>query len=326
MNKITKAALKAVLYPLFWRYVSMPGKSFKGRPVQLTGDQLALQAALTARIEALSTTIGIRHHNHGSSLSTAATHIQTSFEELGFKPFVQQFEFKGTPMHNIGVIIPGRNKAAKWVVAGAHYDTVPTTPGADDNASGVAALLELAKRLKDTNPERTICLCAYANEEHNGGAWENMGSYAHARSLKEQGIEVEGMISLEMLGYFSQEEGSQKYPFPFNLFYPTKGNFIGFVANTDSADFVRYCIEQFRLVATVPSEGTAAPEKFGDIGRSDHWAFWRHGWPAFMLTDTSNFRTPYVHTMQDTIDTLDLDSMTRVVVGIEAVILKLANR
>jgi hypothetical protein len=325
MNKIGKAVLKALLYPLFWRYVSMPGKSFKGLARPLTSDEVSLRTALTERVEALSGTIGIRHHYHGSSLSNAASYIHSSFEELGFKPRLQQFEFKGTPMHNIEVIIPGQRRPQQWVVIGAHYDTVPTTPGADDNASGVAALLELARRLKDTRPDCTICLCAYANEEHNGGQWENMGSFAHARSLKEQGTDVIGMISLEMLGYFSEEEGSQKYPFPFNIFYPTKGNFIGFVANTRSAKFVRYCLEQFRLVATVPSEGAAAPERFGDIARSDHWSFWQHGYPAFMLTDTSNFRSPYVHTMQDTSDSLNYDSMTRVVKGIEAVILKLAN-
>ena len=325
MNKIGRIALRALFYPLFWRYISMPGKSFKGKPAPLNSDQMALRTALLERVGALSGTIGIRHHTHGSSLSTAASYIHKSFEELGFQPRLQEFDFKGTPMHNIEVIIPGQRRRQQWLVIGAHYDTVPTTPGADDNASGVAGLLELAKRLKDSNPDCTICLCAYANEEHNGGKWENMGSYAHARSLKEKGTDVIGMISLEMLGYFSDEEGSQKYPFPFNLFYPTQGNFIGFVANTKSAKFVRYCVEQFRLVAQVPSEAAAAPERFADISRSDHWGFWQHGYPAFMLTDTSNFRTPYVHTMQDTPDTLDFEKMTRVVSGIEAVIRKLAN-
>jgi Zn-dependent M28 family amino/carboxypeptidase len=325
MNSIGRAALKALLYPLFWRYVSMPGKSFKGLPGHFTSDEVSLKTALAEHVEALSVGVGIRHHNHGASLSKAASYINSSFEQLGFKPRLQQFEFAGVPMHNIEVIIPGRNGAKKYVVIGAHYDTVPTTPGADDNASGVAALIELARRLKDTRPDCTICLVAYANEEHNGGGWDNMGSYAHARGLKQQGIDVVGMISLEMLGYFDQSEGSQKYPFPFNLFYPTTGNFIGFVGNTKSASFVRFCLQEFRLAASVPCEGVAAPERFSDIARSDHWSYWQHGYPALMLTDTSNFRNPYLHTMQDTYDTLNYESLTRVVKGIEAVVSKLAN-
>ena len=324
MNSVARTALKALLYPFFWRYVNMPGKSFKGRPGHFTSDEVSLQSALAELIEALSATIGIRHHDRGDSLSASADYIAKSFEKLGFKPRLQQFEFAGVPMHNVEVIIPGR-KLAKYVVIGAHYDTVPHTPGADDNASGVAALLELARRLIDTRPDCTICLVAFANEEDNGGAWEGMGSYAHARGLKERGIDVVGMISLEMLGYFDQSEGSQKYPFPFNLFYPTTGNFIGFVGNTKSADFVRFCLRQFRLAASVPSEGVAAPERFSDIARSDHWSYWQHDYPALMVTDTSNFRNPHLHTMQDTSDSLNFDSMTRVVKGIEAVVLKLAN-
>jgi len=325
MNKLTRGVLKALLYPVFWRYVSMPGKSFKGRPGSFTSDENSLQAGLEAHIRSLSETIGIRHHNLGETLSTSAAYIVSAFEKLGFTPRLERFEFQGIPMHNVEVIIPGRNRASEWVVVGAHYDTVPTTPGADDNASGVAGMLELARRLKDTKPDRTICLVAYANEEHNGGKWENMGSYAHARGLKEKGVNVIGMISLEMLGYFDEAEGSQKYPFPFNLFYPTRGNFIGFVANTMSADFVRQCLATFRKTARVPSEAVAAPERFRDIARSDHWAFWQHGYPAFMVTDTSNFRNPHVHLMTDTIDTLNMAAMTQVMVGIEAVVTDLAN-
>jgi hypothetical protein len=325
MNRIVRKVLKTLLHPFFRRYVDMPGKSFMGQPGTFTSDEVSLRTALAEHIDALSGKIGVRHHTRGATLSAAASYIQSSFEKLGFEPRLQQFEFAGWPMHNVEVIIPGNKRASQYLVLGAHYDTVPHTTGADDNASGVAALLELARRLKDTKPDCTICLVAYANEEHNGGKWENMGSYAHARSLKEQGIDVVGMISLEMLGYFSEAEGSQHYPFPFNLFYPTKGNFIGFVGNTGSADFVKFCLREFRLKASVPSEGAAAPEKYKDIARSDHWSYWQHGYPALMLTDTSNFRNPFVHTILDTADSLNFDSMTRVVKGIEAVVLKLAS-
>lgn len=317
--------MKALLYPLFRRYVKMPGKSFTGKLGTLSNDELLLKERLEAHIRALSATIGIRHHSHGQTLSASAAYIASSFEQLGFTPRLECFEFDSVPMHNIEVVIPGRNSTAEWVVIGAHYDTVATTPGADDNASGVAAILELARALKETSPECTICLAAYANEEHNGGTWEQMGSFTHARGLKQKGIKVKGMISLEMLGYFDETEGSQKYPFPFNLFYPTRGNFIAFVANSASADFVRSCLATFRKYARVPSEGVAAPEKFRDIARSDHWSFWQHGYPAFMVTDTSNFRNPHLHKMSDTVETLDLASMTMVVKGIEETVKELAN-
>jgi Zn-dependent M28 family amino/carboxypeptidase len=303
----------------------MPGVSFTGRPAAFGEAESQLQRALFGHVQALAVDIGVRHDTVQGSLDAAAACIAQAFQAIGFEPRLEAFLFRALTMHNVEAIIPGRNPSAPWLVFGAHYDTVKQTGGADDNASGVAALLELARLLKDSRPECTICFVAYANEEHNGGAFENMGSFAHARGLKESGVKVKAMIALEMLGYFDPAEGSQKYPFPFNLFYPTRGDFIGFVGNSRSASLVRFVVRAFRCRAQIASEGVAAPERFADIARSDHWSYWQHGWPALMVTDTSNFRNPHLHTAGDTPETLDYQSMTRVVLALERVARELAS-
>jgi len=326
MHRLVRGSIRALLYPLFYRYVKMPGRSFKGQPAHFSHEEVALRSALQNHVQVLSGDIGVRHHDLGESLDASAAYIRSSFEKLGYTPRLERFEFGGHVMHNVEVLIPGKKKTRKYLVIGAHYDTVLTTGGADDNASGVAALIELARLLKDCQPDYTICFVAYANEENNGGAWTEMGSFTHAKGLKASGVEVVGMLSLEMLGYFDQAEGSQKYPFPFNLFYPTSGDFIGFVGNTRSADFVRACVKEFRRSACIASEGVAAPDRFSDIARSDHWSYWQQGYPALMVTDTSNFRNPYLHTMQDTPASLNFTAMTRVVKGLEALILGLMHK
>ena len=319
MNSIGRSLLRGLLQPFFRPYVSMPGASFAGRPTAFGEDEKKLQSALSSHVRALAQDIGVRHDTVDGSLAAAVGYIAQSFRAIGFVPRLEAFTFRAMTMHNVEAIIPGRDPRAPWIVFGAHYDTVKQTRGADDNASGVAALLELARLLKDSRPERTICFVAYANEEHNGGAFENMGSFAHARGLRATGVKVKAMLALEMLGYFDPAEGSQKYPFPFNLFYPTRGDFIGFVGNTHSASLVRFVVRQFRSCAQIGSEGVAAPERFADIARSDHWSYWQHGWPALMVTDTSNFRNPNLHTSGDTPESLDYQSMTRVVLALSRV-------
>src|SRR5262249_55676750 len=152
-----------------------------------------------------------------------------------------------------------------------------------------------------------------------------MGSYHYARACRERNENIIGMISLEMLGYFSDEEGSQKYPRPFNLFYPTKGNFIGFVGNYGSRGVVRQAIRLFLNHARFPPEGVAAPERFRDIGRSDHWSFWQFGYAALMLTDTSNFRFVQYHTGQDTPDKVDFYKLALIVDGLTYVVRDISN-
>ena len=168
-------------------------------------------------------------------------------------------------------------------------------------------------------------LVFYVNEELPWFSTEYMGSYVHSKGLAREGKEVVAMLSLETIGWYSDEPNTQRYPFPFRLFYPSTGNFIGFVANLRSRSLMHRAIGSFRRQVSFPSEGVAAPESIPGISWSDQWAYWEFGWPAVMVTDTAPFRYPHYHTLRDTPDKLDYDRLARVVKGLEGVLRDLAT-
>jgi hypothetical protein len=163
------------------------------------------------------------------------------------------------------------------------------------------------------------------NEEPPHFQSTDMGSVRYARRCRERGENVVAMLSLETIGYFSEREGSQKYPFPLSYFYPSQGNFIGFVGNRASRQLVRDVVGSFRTHARFPSEGAVLPAALPGVGWSDHWAFWQSGYPAVMVTDTAPFRNPNYHEASDLPDTLDYDRFARVVAGLEKVIAELSR-
>lgn len=317
--------LKCLLTPIAWPIVRMPGKSHRGALPVLLQDERTTHSNVERHVRALAEDIGERTIRQG--LDRAAQYIRDQMELLGFQVGEQEFFLDGQRYCNLDSQITGAKFPERILVVGAHYDTVFGTPGADDNATGVAALLELARMLKDAQPDCTIRLVFFANEEHplHQHIWEAMGSWFYAKRCHDRNENVIGMLSLEMLGVYSEVEGSQKYPAPFNLFYPTKGNFIGFVGNLRSRSFVHKVVSTFRRHTAFPSEGVAAPEMIKDIARSDHWAFWQFNWPALMVTDTSNFRYPLYHTPHDTCDKLDFEKLARVTRGISRTVLDLAS-
>jgi Peptidase family M28 len=211
------------------------------------------------------------------------------------------------------------------IVIGAHYDSVFDSPGADDNASGVAALLALARRFAGSSHAKTLRFVAFANEEPPHFQTPAMGSYAYARRCHERGERIEAMLSLEMLGYFDDRAGSQQYPPPLSLFYPRTGDFIGFAGNLRSRALVRRCVKAFRKHARIGAQSAALPELIPQIGWSDQWSFWQFGWPGLMVTDTALFRNPHYHTARDLPPTLDYERMALVVEGLAAVISELAR-
>lgn len=290
--------------------VHMPGEDYQGRPPPLTADDRALKTRLHRHVQVLAARIGERNHANPANLRQAAEYIEQTFREAGFSPLEHTVPTEDKVHRNIEVIIPGADE--KVVVVGAHYDTALGTPGADDNGSGVAVLLELARLLRHAEPRHTLRLVAFVNEELPFARTESMGSLHYARRARADHMPIVGMISLEMLGFYTGQARSQRYPPGVAMFYPAKGNFVAFVGNVDSRQWTRQVIARFREVARVPSEGMAAPNLLEDIGRSDHWAFWQMGYPALMLTDTANFRNPHYHRPSDTIDTLDFEKMTRV--------------
>lgn len=313
------SAIAVLLGIGWWWMICMPAKSFRAAPVPLAADQLALRAELQASVQVLAGDIGERNVINYPALRAAADFIAHSFVEAGLQPRRDCYEADGLLCENIEVEIPGTS--AEIVVIGAHYDSVFGSPGANDNGSGVAALLALAKRFAGHTGDRTLRFVAFVNEEPHHFQTQQMGSWVYASRCKERGERIVAMMSLETIGYYSNTPGSQKFPVGgLGLLYPTTGNFIGFITNTSSRKLMQQALTKFREHAQLPSEGAALPAAVPGVGWSDHWAFWQHGYPAFMITDTAPFRYPHYHARSDTPDRLDYDSMTRLVSGLEPVV------
>jgi Zn-dependent M28 family amino/carboxypeptidase len=302
----------------------MPGHSFRGTPPPLTADELTLREELKTDVRKLAEEIGERNVEHFPALEAATEFIKQSFGQAGYVPRLDGYDVSGKRCENIEVEIPG--SSPEIVVIGAHYDSVPGSPGANDNGSGVAAVLALSRKLAGKPNARTLRFVAFANEEPGYFQSEQMGSWVYASRCKARGDKIVAMMSLETIGYFSDQPGSQQYPISaLSRIYPSTGNFIAFVGNVSSLGLVREAIGRFRQHATLPSEGAALPSNVPGVGWSDHWAFWQHGYPAIMLTDTAPFRYPHYHARTDTPDKLDYDSMARLITGVEEVMKHLAN-
>ena len=308
----------------WWGMIRMPGRSFRGAPPPLTAEELKLRAELMADVQKLGGEIGERNVKYYAELQAAADFIERSFVAAGYRPRRDGYDARGKFCENIDVEIPGTS--SEIVVIGAHYDSVYGSPGANDNGSGVAALLALARRFAGQPNARTLRFVAFPNEEPIYFQSPLMGSWVYANRCKARGDRIVAMISLETIGYFSNQRGSQVYPLPgLGLIYPRTGNFIAFVGNVSSRALVRQALGVFREHGTIPSEGTALPANVPGVGWSDQWAFWQHGYPGIMITDTAPFRYPHYHARSDLPDKLEYDGFTRVVSGMEKVVRALAN-
>jgi Zn-dependent M28 family amino/carboxypeptidase len=258
-------------------------------------------------------------------LKTAADYIRSNLAQAGYAVTEQSYTVEDKTVSNLEAELTGSETSAGTVVVGAHYDTVLGTAGADDNASGVAGALELARLLKGQKFHKAIRFAFFVNEEPPFFQTERMGSLVYAKRARQEGLPVSAMISLEMLGYYSDRPGSQKYPPILSFFYPNRGDFIGFVGSSESRALVRQAIRSFRESTRFPSEGIAAPATWPGIGWSDQWSFWQQGYPAIMITDTAIFRYPYYHTSRDTAEKIDFEKMARVVEGTGFVVSALAD-
>ena len=316
----------AVLLLLWWFGMRMPGKNVS-KAGSLSPDEVALREELRANVQKLAGEIGERNVWHYAKLNAAADFIEESFSRAGLHPRRDSYKMQGQACHNIEAEIPGRRQGAavasppSIILIGAHYDSVFGSPGANDNGTGVAATLALARRFANATPDHTLRFVAFVNEEPPYFLSGEMGSLVYARRCKEHGDKISAMISLETIGYFSDEPHSQTYPSPgLGVFYPKVGNFIGFVSNVKSCALLRRVIALFRKHAKIPSEGASLPAFIPGVSWSDQWSFWQQGYPAIMVTDTAPFRYPYYHSSSDTPDKLDYDRFTLVVSGMEKVI------
>lgn len=315
----------------------MPGVSYSGPFGALNADEEQLAKRLESSVLYLAEDVGPRSFLDSAARSKALAWIEhqlligglDSTREVYSPPRTERVQSEGETLvleefANLIVNLGGPAEAPLLLVS-AHYDTVPGSPGADDDASGIAALLELANRFAQqplSGNQLRVNLCFFDGEE---AGVERMGSGFYARSLSESGEEIAGAISLEMLGTYTEEPASQTFPSQLLApFYPSEGNFLAFVGNESSGPIVRSTLSAFRAAAQFPSEGLVAPDSMPDVGRSDHASFWAEGWPGLMITDTANFRNQHYHLKTDTADRVDYARLARITRGLEGMIRKLA--
>ena len=322
---ITATLMVVAFLVAWWIMVRMPGRSYHG-PLEPDETLGSLTAALRRDVERLAVEIGERNVvRRPAALQAAANEIASQLKAKGYETRRQSYMVSNVPCENIEAERVGAIKPAEIVVIGAHYDTVFETGGANDNTSGVAAMLALARAFAERKPDRTLRFVAFVNEEPPYFQSDLMGSRVYARRCRERNENVVAMLSLETMGCYSDEPGSQNYPSMIKSLYPSEGNFIGFVANLKSRDLLNTVIATFRAHEKFPSEGASLPADFPGVGYSDHWSFWQEGYPALMVTDTAMYRYPHYHTPEDTIDKIDFERLARVVRGLNTVVEKLVT-
>ena len=315
-------AVAAAGYGALHYMTSVPGKPHRGALPPITSEEAELAQSLKRHIA----TIAEREHNvvHYEELEKVARYIEATLASLGYAVGRQEFFADGKPVRNIDVVIEpaGRSADPEVIVVGAHYDSVFGSPGANDNGSGVAAVIELARLLRDLDGvgAKRIRLAFFVNEEPPYFMTEAMGSLQYGRALARRRERVVAMYSLETIGFYSSEPGSQVYPAPFGLMFPDRGDFIAFVGMMGSRALVRETMRSFRSHTSFPTIGGVAPRFVPGIAWSDHWAFAEQGFQAVMITDTAPFRYPHYHRPSDTPHKVDTEKVARVVKGMERVI------
>lgn len=277
-----------------------------------------IQNNLRRTVHFLCNETGSRSYLEVDALNKAGDYIRSELINYGYTVLEQTYEVKGHIYKNIYTEIRGEKSPGKVLIVGAHYDTVTGTPGADDNASGVAGLLELARLLSNRTFDKTIQLIAFTLEEPPFFRSRFMGSHVYAQSLNQKGIDVEGVICLEMIGYFTDEPESQLFPVPFfRWIYPTKGNFIIIVGNIHSRNFLNRVKSGFKKGTDLPVESLSAIPLLPGIDFSDHRSFWKFNYDAVMVTDTAFYRNPQYHGIGDIPEILDYERMAKVVLGLK---------
>lgn len=292
-----------------------------------TTEQRALADQLRRDVTILALDIGPRHTGLPARLDLAADFLESALVAAGLRVTRQRFDTFGVTCSNLIATPADRDDRQPCLVLGAHYDSVINCPAANDNGSGVAGVLALARRWAAAGPppgKLGIRFVLFANEEPPHFHQPTMGSLVYAQSCRERGDDLRGMICLETIGCYKHEPGSQTWPNELpgvvRRMLPDAGNFILWAGNWASRGFIRRCGEVFARQAKFPLLATAVPDALGEIGWSDHWSFNQCGYEAVMVTDTAPFRYHHYHRSTDTPDKLDFDSMARVVDGVGIVI------
>jgi len=283
-----------------------------------------LAARLERHVRALAETIGERNVFHPEALAEAEEYIAGQWQAMGYDIVRQTYQERGVSCSNLEVTRSGHRYPDDIVLIGAHYDSVLGSPGGNDNGSGVAALLEMARRFVAVDIDRTVRFVAFVNEEPPFSFGGEMGSMRYARAARDRGDKIRLMVALETIGCFSEQPGSQQYPPLFKHFYPDAGNFIALVSNFRSRRSLRRFVAAFRQHSDFPAEQVATFSWIPGVAWSDHQSFWRYGYPALMVTDTAFYRYPHYHTPNDKADHLNYAAMAAVTEGLGRAVLSLA--
>jgi len=251
--------------------------------------------------------------------------VQERWRAQGYEVRRQSYLLEGREYSNLEIELPGAVSPAEIVIISAQYDTLPDSPGANNNASGMAVLFALSDRLRGFVPNRTLRLVAFVNEEDPYWGTEKMGSYQYAKRSHDLGERIRDMLSLDSLGIYLDGPGTQRLPFPANLFYPDRGNFLAFIGNLGSRQSVLETTRGFRSGSAFPIRGGVVPASMEGAGWSDHWSFWQFRYPGMQVTDTGASRAASHVTRDDTVDKLNFDAMARIVFGMQGVVLELTR-
>lgn len=323
LQKIILRLVRAILIALILVIGTTYGwKVTNSSPSNIPNQEVS--SRLKEAVHVLSENIGIRNYAYFENLEKAASYIETSLKDIGYSVEAWSYDVDGQQFKNI-VTRMKNNNTEEYILIGAHYDSC-FNPGADDNASGIAGLLELARLLKKESLKTNIMFVAFTNEEPPFFQTDKMGSRVFVRTLQEKDIKIKAMIVLEMIGFYSEKEFSQKYLPLLGSFYPNKGNFIALVGNFKSKDLVDFIHKDFKKNRYFPMEAIVAPDFVPGINFSDHASFWEAGIPAVMITDTAYLRNQNYHSAGDTIEKLNFEKMARVVMGLKESIVNLANK
>lgn len=290
-----------------------------------------LSVTLEAQVMLFSSMYSERNASNLDQLNGAGDMLFERLTDMRYAARREVFTLKdGSEVFNVIAELPGTSDEV--VVVGAHYDAAEGTPGADDNASGVVGVVDLARRFKSEEGrfEPTLRFVFFTTEEPPHYRMDTMGSLVHARAARERGDDIVAMIAVEMIGYFDDEPGSQHYPAMPGVEaaagLPDVGNFIGVVTRPEDAALLGRVVDGMGGDDRLPVVSLALPETVSGVGWSDHWSFWQAGYPAVMVTDTAFARNPNYHQPTDTFDTLDYERMGLVVDGIERAVIGLLNQ
>lgn len=287
---------------------------------------MTVEENIRRHVQTLAGDIGERNVFRPEALRGAERYIKEQWLTQGYEVSRQTYTAKRVESSNLEISRSGSARPEEIILIGAHYDSVAGSPGANDNGSGVAVMLELSRRFASSVPDRTVRFAAFTNEEPPFFDSSLRGSRVYAKMAKKRGDKIIGAIILECLGCYSDRPGSQGYPPLVKMFYPDRGNFIAFVSNLRSRGWLRRVVRSFKSSSTFPTESLAAftPVAPG-AAWSDHSSFWEAGYRALMVTDTAFYRYPYYHSSGDTIDKIDYASMARVTEGLCGMAMSLAK-